>query len=193
MSQDDHMEAPAKKLENVAEVAGEAGQLVVEEYRITLPLTNRATQATYNVVYAPASMDIVQASAPKGALVLARGRLYKTSKYETAEVLIWGWNPLKHLSKASVQDASKPPTGRIIGFVTQLLPRNLVEVCIVTERDDKRFENILPLGLSSRVRRQFRSRVHIGAKIGAQLVLAGEKYYPWDGTPRIVDFSILKE
>jgi len=193
MNQDDRSEAPARELENVAEVAGEAGQLLIEAYRITLPVTNRATSTTYNITYGPIHKDVVQATATKGSLILAKGRLYKDPKYESGEVLIRGWNPEVYLSKATPEDASKPPTGRVIGFVTQLLPRNLVEICIISTYNDKEYENTLPLGLSSRVRRQFRSRVHIGFKIRAKLVLAGEKYYPWDGTPRIDDFSILKE
>lgn len=193
MSQDERAETPARELENFAEVAGEAGQLVVEDFRITLPVTNRATGATYHVTYGPVHKDVVQATATKGSLLIAKGRLYKDPKYESGEVLIRGWNPEEHLFKATADDASKPPTGRVIGFVTQLLPRNLVEVCIISTYNDKEYENTIALGLSSRVRRLFRSRVHIGAKIRAKLILAGEKFYPWDGTPRIVDFSILKE
>jgi len=177
---------------NTAEISGEAGDLDVGEYRILLPVKSRATGEEYRVIWSPHYEKAIDLRAPKGALLSIKGWLIEDREYD-GEVLIRGWNPERHLLKATREQLAQPPTARLIGTVTQVFPRNLVELSVVNNYGDKEYENKITLGLSRQVRRSFRSKVRMGVKVKAKIVLAGEKHYPWDGTPRITHFGILKE
>lgn len=191
MVQNDTQERP--ELVNFVELTGEVVRLEVSEYRVTLFVKNRLTNLTYPVVYQLNHRDVVEATAPKGSLVHVKGWLSKDSKYETSELLIKGWSPEQHLVKANAEDTLKSPVGRLIGVVVRVLRRNIIELLITNTYNNKDHEQTLSLGLSKRVRQHFRSRAHLGCKIEAKVVLEGEPRFPWDGTPRIVDFSILED